>query len=109
MIKILLYESQVIGEIFVADTFLKRFLGFMFRKIPHYEGILIKPCNCIHTFFMRFSIDVLFVDENMDVIKKMESVKPGKVTMPIKGGVMVIEGIEGKFKNIEEGDKVLII
>lgn len=105
----LVFESENIAEVFIADSFIKRFSGFMFRKNPHHEVILIKPCNSIHTFFMKFSIDVLFINENMEVIKKIDDLKPGKVIMPQKKGKMVLEGRTGIFKNIDEGEKVYII
>lgn len=109
MVKTLVYECVGIAKIFIADSFIKRFLGFMFRKEPHHEAILIKPCNSIHTFFMKFSIDVLFINENMEVIKKIEGLKPGKVIMPQKKSTMVIEGREGLFKNIKEGKKLIVL
>lgn len=109
MIKKLLCKSEVIGEIFIANSFMKRFLGYMLQKEPHYESILFKPCNSIHTFFMKFPIDVLFINENMEVCKKIESLKPGKIIMPVKKAVMVIEGKEGRFKNIVEGDKITVV
>jgi len=109
MVKTLVYESEVIAKIFVADSFIKRFLGFMFREKPHHEAILIKPCNSIHTFFMRFSIDVLFINENMEVVKKLEDLKPGRIIMPQKKSKMVIEGRTGMFKNIKEGKKLIVL
>ena len=109
MVKNLVYNLNIIAEIFIADTFIKRFSGFMFRKKPHYEAILIKPCNSIHTFFMKFPIDVLFIDENMEVVKKIDNLKPGKIIMPQKKCKMVIEGKEGMFKNIKEGKKLIIL
>jgi len=109
MIKKLLCKSEVIGELFIADSFMKRFLGYMLRKAPHYESILFKPCNSIHTFFMKFPIDVLFIDENMEVCKKIEGLKPGKIIMPIKNAVVVIESKDGRFKNISEGEKITVV
>lgn len=109
MIKNLIYESNTIAKVFIADNFLNRFLGFMFHKKPHYEAILFNPCNSIHTFFMKFSIDVLFINEDMEVVKKLEGIKPGKVVMPHKKSKMVIEGNEGMFKNIEEGKKLILL
>jgi len=109
MVKTLVYDSEIIAKIFVADNFINRFLGFMFRKNPHHEAILIKPCNSIHTFFMKFSIDVLFINENMEVVKKIDALKPGKIIMPQKEGKMVIEGRAGIFKNIEEGKKLMML
>ena len=109
MVKTLVYESEIIAQIFIADTFIKRFLGYMFRKEPHHEGILIKPCNSIHTFFMRFPIDVLFIDENMKVVKKIANLETGKIIMPQKKCEMVIEGKSGMFKNINEGTKLIVL
>ena len=102
----LIHEAKYLGELYIADTFIKRFLGYMFRTAPHYDAIMIKPCNSIHTFFMKFDIDVIFLDKNMKVIKKINALKPWKMVMPIKEGVMVIETKAGKFKNIKIGDTV---
>lgn len=108
MIKKLFCKSEIIGEMFIADSFMKRFLGYMLQKEPHYESILFQPCNSIHTYFMKFPIDVLFIDENMEVCKKIEGLKPGKIIMPVKKASMVIESKEGRFKNIVEGEKITI-
>lgn len=109
MIKVLIYESQFVGNLFIADSFMKRFLGLMFQKEPQYEAIMIKPCSSIHTFFMKFDIDVLFINKNMEVIKKIETLGPGQIIMPIKNAVAVIEAKGGKFKGIEVGKKINLI
>ena len=57
-----------------ADTFFKRFLGLMGRKkLSPSEGLLITPCNSVHMMFMRFSIDVIYLDDNMKVLKIVKS------------------------------------
>jgi uncharacterized protein len=104
----LIYDSKYICELHIADTFIKRLTGFMFKKEPHYEAIMIKPCNSIHTFFMKFQIDVLFVNEEMVVIKKIEALKNKKIIMPIKHCATIIEATAGKFKNIKIGEKITI-
>lgn len=76
----------------------------MFRKKPHHKAIMFKPCSSIHTFFMRFDIDVLFLNENMEVIKKLEALKPGKVIMPVKDAKVVIEAEAGSFNLIIQGE-----
>lgn len=109
MVKTLVYESQVITEMYIADSFIKRLLGYMFRNEPHHEAILIKPCNSIHTFFMKFSIDVLILNSDLKVIKKIENIEPGKIIMPQRNGEMVVESKAGMFKNISEGKKIKFI
>ena len=44
------------------------------------HGLWIKPCQSVHTFWMRFPIDVLFLDKNGVVIHFIESMKPFRVS-----------------------------
>lgn len=95
MLKALTFDNVFAANVFVADTFLKRLMGYMFQKIPKYEAIMITPCNSIHTFFMRFNIDVIFIDQNMNIVSIIKDVKPFKVIMPVKGAKAVIEAKTG--------------
>lgn len=64
-------------KIEVADTFLKRFLGLMFRKkLNPGQGLLLTNCNSIHMFFMRFAIDVVYIDKNLCIKKIVTDLKP---------------------------------
>jgi uncharacterized protein len=108
MIKELYLKDKYICKICIADSFLKRFCGYMLRKKPHHEAILITPCNSIHSFFMRFEIDVLFVDKDLIVVKKIEALKASKMIMPVKNAVSVVETMAGGFANISIGDKIAI-
>jgi len=103
MIKVLIYKGETIAHVFIADSFTKRLFGYMFRKRPHHDAIMLKPCNSIHTFFMKFNIDVLFLDEHMQVIKKIENLRPGQIVAKVMGSKIVIESKEGVFNNIKEG------
>lgn len=61
----------------LANTFWSRGLGLMGR--PHLAngaGLLIYPEWSIHTFFMRFPIDVLFVDTQDRVVKMVVAMPP---------------------------------
>lgn len=90
--------------VFIADSFAKRLFGYMFRQQPHHDAILLNPCNSIHTFFMKFNIDVLFLDEHMEVIEKIENLRPGQVITKVISAKMVLEAKHGLFNNIEEGN-----
>jgi uncharacterized membrane protein (UPF0127 family) len=91
MIDTLVYEDKVIDEVYVADSFIKRFLGYMFQRKPNRQAIVFIRCNSIHTFFMRFNIDVIFINDYMEVVKVVKCVRPWKVIMPVKGATAVIE------------------
>ncbi|MBK5241515.1 DUF192 domain-containing protein [Clostridium sp.] len=108
MIKTLKYKDETILDVLIADSFTKRLFGYMFRKTPHHNAILLNPCNSIHTFFMKFNIDVLFLDEHMQVIKKMENLRSGQVVTKVIGARAVLESRVGLFSNIEEGCKLYI-
>lgn len=101
----LICNNKVICSVYKADNFIDRLMGYMFRKKPHHEAILFIPCNSIHTFFMKFNIDILFISNDMRVIKKVEGLKRGKIVIE-KRATMVIEAKEGMFKNINEGDPI---
>lgn len=44
--------------------------------LPEGHALVIAPCNAIHTFFMKFVIDVAFVARNGDVLKVRGNVRP---------------------------------
>jgi uncharacterized membrane protein (UPF0127 family) len=81
-----------------ARTFLSRLRGLMYRQaLPSGEALLIKPCDSIHTFGMRFSIDVLFLDSAGKILKAIRALKPGKVVGPVRGGTAVLEMVSGSL------------
>jgi len=60
----------------VADRMLPRMRGLLGRReLPPGEGMLIRPAPSIHTFFMRFPIDVVFLSRDGDVLKIAPHVK----------------------------------
>ena len=64
----------------VADRPRARMKGLLGRReLPAGEGILIRPCNSIHMFFMRFAIDVVFVDRHGVVVRPVEAVAPWRI------------------------------
>ena len=61
----------------IANTVSKRIRGLLGREdFNQGEALIIKPCNSIHTCFMRFPIDVLFVDKGNKVIQAISSITP---------------------------------
>jgi uncharacterized membrane protein (UPF0127 family) len=75
-----------------ADTFFSRFKGLQLKKsFPQGSGLLILPCNSIHMFFMRFPIDVVFIDANQSVIYMEEGIKPWRISRIVKGARSVLE------------------
>jgi uncharacterized membrane protein (UPF0127 family) len=92
-----LTKDMIISDrVMKSDSFFKRFFGLMGRKkIPESHSMIIYPCNSIHTCFMRFSIDVLFLDGNCKVLKKIENLRPWRFCGPVKGASCVLEFAAG--------------
>ena len=64
-----------------ARAFHRRLVGLMGRRgLPEGAGLHLDPCNGIHTFFMRFAIDALFLDREGRVVKTFAALAPWRVT-----------------------------
>jgi uncharacterized membrane protein (UPF0127 family) len=70
----------VCSQCLLADRPLARLKGLLGRReLPEDEGILIRPAASVHTAFMRFAIDVVFVDRDHRVVKIAASVPPWRI------------------------------
>ena len=53
----------------IANSFVKRLVGLLNRKsLGQGEALILSPSNSIHSFFMHFTFDAVFVDKNNKVI-----------------------------------------
>lgn len=70
-------NSNLVEYAEFANSFLSRGMGLMGRKhLPANTGLILYPNNNIHMFFMRFAIDVIFVDRQHRVVGLRENFKP---------------------------------
>lgn len=75
-----------------ANSLLARLKGLLGRSsLPPGEALLIKPCNGIHTFGMRFAIDVLFLDRENRVVAVTKELKPNRLTRLYLHAASVLE------------------
>ncbi len=96
-----------VDSIKTADSFMKRLRGYMFHKMPiTSEVLIIKPCNQIHTFNMKFDIDILFMNDENRVVKKHMAVKPGKILPRVENASSVAESKAGLFVDVVEGEEI---
>ncbi len=65
----------------VADRFWRRALGLLGRTpLVEGEGLLLRPCKAVHTWGMRYPIDVAFLDGRGRVVASYEGVSPNRRT-----------------------------
>lgn len=76
----------------VAETFFERSRGLLGRaSLAPGEGLVIRPCPSIHTFFMRFPIDVLHVGADDRVLRVLHDLPPNRVGPLVGGSQYVVE------------------
>jgi uncharacterized membrane protein (UPF0127 family) len=82
-------------------TFVGRGLGLMFRRgLPPGTGMWIAPCNGIHTFFMRFPIDVVFMDRRQRVVKVCPSLHSWRMVPLVLRAHSVVELAAGTLEGL---------
>jgi len=74
-------SSVLATHLEVADTGPKRNKGLLGREgLSPGEGLWIVPCESVHTFFMRFPIDLVYLDRNNTVRKVRSAVGPWRLS-----------------------------
>ncbi|MDR1819165.1 MAG: DUF192 domain-containing protein [Methanobrevibacter sp.] len=108
-------KNKKISEVEIANSYLKRLKGLMFKKNITKGLILNIPKSryskrsSIHMFFMRISLDILFINEENKVYE-MVALKPWKTYSPKKPAKYVVELKKDTIntKNIEVNDEISI-
>ena len=93
-----------------AKGFWSRFLGLMGRKkLEDSEALLLYECNSIHSFFMRFRFDALFLDEDGKVVGLKEKMRPWRSTWIYRGADKTLEMEAGLIEKTKTtlGDRIV--
>jgi uncharacterized protein len=93
-----------------ADSPLARMRGLLGRReLPRGEGMLLRPAASVHTAFMRFPIDVVFVDGAGRVLDIAHSVRPWRA-VACRGAKAVVELAAGECsrRDLETGDGLVL-
>ena len=104
-------DGRVVCErLGIADTAFARVRGLLGRsELEHGEGILLAPASSIHTFFMRFAIDAVFLGADSEVLKIADALPPWRAA-GCRGAKAVIELGAGECARlgIRAGDRLAI-
>ena len=91
----------------LANEMMERIVGLMFKKDISFDGLYIKPCNSIHTFFCKFPLDIYFLDKKNKVIRIIKNMKPWDMTRVYFGSRSVLEFKSGVLdQEIELNDEL---
>lgn len=95
----------------ISDTLSGRIKGLIGRKkLKSGQALVIKPCNSVHTFFMSFSIDLLFVDKQERIVKIVQAMPPFRLSSISLNASYVIELPAGSISSTQTkiGDRISI-
>ncbi len=83
---------EIAAKVKIADSFGKRLIGLLGTKsLPRGEGLLIVPCKQVHTFFMAYSLDLIFLDESDFILYLVETISPNRISPYISKSRKVLE------------------
>jgi len=92
--KAVLYSigQELSWDVAVATSPPARMRGLLGRStLPAGHGLLIRPCKGIHTFFMKFPIDAVFLDRDNRVVALYRSLLPNRITRVYPAAASVLE------------------
>ena len=95
----------------VADSPLTRLRGLLGKAgLGSGEGLLIRPTSAIHTFFMRFPIDAIFLDRELVVVGVEADLSPWRVAAR-RGAKAVLElpAGESRRRGLRPGERLQLV
>ena len=94
----------------IADNFFRRMRGLLGRRqLPDDECLLIRPAGSIHTFFMRFPIDAVFLDRELRVLAVSSDLRPWRMAGQ-RGARVVVEMAAGQAskRGVQVGEQLTL-
>ena len=85
-----------------AKTLVKKGFGLtILYNFKNFDGFLIENCRIIHSIFMRFSFDAVFLDKDLRVIATYSDFKPFRISKFHKKSKYVLELPKGTVKKLK--------
>lgn len=99
----------LLSDLRIARSMFSRLKGLLgTASLAENQGLWIHRCNSIHTFFMNYAIDCVFLDRNLVVRSIKSDVKPWKMIWPQWKATTVVEMKSGQAVqlNLKLGDQL---
>jgi len=76
----------------LANDFFSRLVGLLKTKsLDSQQGLLLKKCRQVHTFGMKFNIDVVFLSREGEILDLEKNMVPGRISRHVKEAYWVLE------------------
>jgi uncharacterized membrane protein (UPF0127 family) len=103
--------SEVAAHVRRADRAWSRLVGLLGRRsLAEDEGLLLTPCTSIHTLFMRFPIDILYLNREHAVVKAVKDLRPFRASACLRGAHSILELPTGAIEasGTQVGDRLAL-
>ena len=102
-------SQTLIPKCQIAETFFPRLIGLVGRnELRDDEALLFPRCNSIHTCFMRFPIDIVFMAHDGTVLEIVEALKPWRCLLPRFRALHILElrALKARVLGISDGKRI---
>ncbi|MEO1528663.1 MAG: DUF192 domain-containing protein [Planctomycetota bacterium] len=101
-------SKVIVPDLWLAVSFWARFVGLQFRRsLPEGAGLLLAPCNSVHTCFCFFPMDVVFLSREGVVLEIRRALRPWRFVSPVKQARYVLETAAGEL-SLAVGDQLAL-
>lgn len=103
-------QAVVVESLMVANNPWTRIRGLLFKpELLSNQGLEIVPCNSIHSFGMRYALDVIYLDKKSQVVRTARDFRPNSLGPIVFKAHSVIELPPGSLDRIDvkTGDTLL--
>lgn len=85
-------NTELAHTVIMADTFRSRLTGLLGRSyLPRGWCLVLEPCRSVHTMFMRFNIDIAFLDKNRQVVQIIHNLAPFSFSGRVRKARLAVE------------------
>jgi uncharacterized membrane protein (UPF0127 family) len=93
-------SGELAATVMLADSLFSRARGLLARQEPERaDGLLLRPCLSVHTAFMRYPIDVVYLNADGSIVKIVNELRPWRVSW---GGRRARQALELRARRASE-------
>ena len=101
------YKTETLTA-YNACTYFSRLRGLIGRNLDSVDGLLLTPCNQIHTFFMSYPIDVVYLDKKGNILHIDKNISKSKMLKKVKGAYRVLELKANQSQKLDLAENLIL-
>lgn len=101
-------DEKIAITLFSTENIIERTGGLLrLSPLAKDQGLLINKCNSIHTFGMKYSLDVVYLNRHYKVVKLVENIKPRRMSLCLKAR-HTLELLSGEISRLKIKDDMTL-